>query len=167
MKSSRPPKSPRQARLEALARQAWPGQSLEVVAPDEGAVHVWDDHGHVLLHVVHPLADEALGALARLLGSMTIGAAVDATEYVLRQHAKTVAIEFDIGVKLLTVHEGVVATGSSLRDAISNLQLRGDRDPRDSDELALPVSTQAVAAKISAGQPTGLREILPGPKGLK
>lgn len=55
----------RQRRLVELARRAWPGKSIEVVAPDEspGCVHVWDERGHTLLHVEHADAERVLSLL--------------------------------------------------------------------------------------------------------
>jgi hypothetical protein len=139
---SRPSKSPRQVRLETLAREAWPHRSVEVVAPDEGVVHIWDDQGRPLLHVEHALADEALCVLARRLGCMSIGAAIDATEYMLRQRASEDGVEIvclrsDPRVRLLTEGGAVVATGASLRDAIANMDRR-EPYVRAVDELAIP-----------------------------
>lgn len=148
-------KTPRQVRLETLARMAFPGQSLEVIAPDEGAVHVWDEHGHGLLHVEHPLADEVLGVLAGAPGAMGVGVAIDATEKLLRMHAiDWVGLE-DTHVLLRAHDANSTANGANLRDALGNLSRRSSTPPHlaagpiESGDAAtfLQLSPKALAAK--------------------
>lgn len=61
--SEKPP-SLRQRYLVELARRAWPGRSLEVIAPEPNEVHVWNERGRALLHVEHEHADAVLELLA-------------------------------------------------------------------------------------------------------
>lgn len=139
-------KSPRQERLEDRARKAWPGQSVEVVSSEEGTVHVWGEGGFALLHVEHPLSDEVLGVLAREIGCMSIHAAIDAVEMILRECMNR------HGLDVVGLREGRIiawgddgrqaATGGSLREVIENLHKRAREERRRNTPIDLPPSTR-------------------------
>lgn len=148
-------------RLNELAAEAFPSERVTVETMGDEHVQVWTEDGDMLLMVQHPLADEVLGVLARRPGVMSIAAALDCAEIILRRRSNRHGLDI-AGLRdgriMFWTDEGCVATGASLRDAIANLDKR--RSDEDSIE-PLPELGEGVEtmSRISPPLPPGVRPI--------
>lgn len=123
--------TPRQRRLVDLARRAWPGESLEVVAPEEGRVHVWNERGHAILHCEHHLADAVLALLAGDVALAGAEACLDVADLAIRTRAHRDGIDvigWREGQIVLWNEGGKIGDGLTLRGAMENLDNRATHE---------------------------------------